>query len=104
MKKNAIVAAMLCLAVSPAVSVAEQVNARDPCTVFLCMAGKLYGEHASECDGAVKQFFSLNALKKKGRINPVKTLDMRKQFLMQCASADPAHVSKILNQSGRLRR
>ncbi|WP_339049410.1 TrbM/KikA/MpfK family conjugal transfer protein [Candidatus Hamiltonella endosymbiont of Tuberolachnus salignus] len=102
MKKTVTAAACLCLSVIPAVFADERIEAHDPCTVFLCMAGKVEGANPSECSGAVRTFFSLNAFKK-FRFNPLKTLDLRKQFLGHCASADPAYVSKILSQFGRLR-
>jgi len=103
MKITAIAAAWLCLAVTTTPAYAgDNVDANDPCTVFLCMAGKLYGGSPGECQGAVKTFFSLNAFKKKHRFNPGKTLDMRKAFLGQCASADPVHVSRILSRFGRI--
>ncbi|BEM75885.1 TrbM/KikA/MpfK family conjugal transfer protein [Salmonella enterica] len=103
MKKTAIAAALLCLFASNVASAGEKVDANDPCAVFLCMAGKVYGQSPGECSGAVKKFFSINAFKKKHRFNPGKTFDMRKEFLGQCASADPAHVSKILSKFGRIR-
>lgn len=102
MKKHAFVAVLLCLAASPAVFADERVNDNDPCTVFLCMAGKVEGQTPSECRGAIKTFFSLNAFKKFS-FDPRKTLDLRRQLLGQCASADPEHVSKILSQFGRVR-
>ncbi len=79
------------------------VDSGDPCTVFLCMAGMALGERPSECDGAIRKFFSINAFKKHHRFNPGKTFDMRRDFLGQCPSADPEHVSKILSKFGRLR-
>lgn len=79
------------------------VDSGDPCTVFLCMAGMVYGEKSSECGTPVSLFFSINAFKKHHRFNPGKTFDMRKDFLGQCSGADPEHVSKILSKFGRLR-
>lgn len=103
MKKTVIAAALLCLAASPAVFSAQEVDSNDACAVFLCMAGKVQGSNPAECSGAVGKFFSINAFKKKHRFNPLKTLDMRKQFLGNCASADPDYVRKILSKFGRLR-
>lgn len=103
MKKTAIVAALLCLIASNVASAGEKADARDPCAVFLCMAGKVYGQSPGECSGAVKKFFSINAFRKINHFNPGKTFDMRRAFLAQCASADPAHVSKILSKFGRIR-
>lgn len=103
MKKITIVAALLCLAASQPVFADEQVDSGDPCTVFFCMAGKLTGSGGSECNGPVKKFFSFNAFKKHHRFNPGDTFNMRKAFLGQCPSADPAYVSKILSKFGRMR-
>ncbi|CAI2794090.1 conjugal transfer protein TrbM [Serratia ficaria] len=104
MKKTAIAAALLCLTATTMPAMADDnVDSGDPCTVFLCMAGKVMGESPSECNGAVKKFFSINAFKKKHRFNPGKTFDMRQEFLGQCASADPATVSKILSRFGKIR-
>lgn len=117
MKKTAIAAALLCMVASvhspvfaaeaehidPRDVVAPGISDSDPCKVFLCMAGMVYGENPSECHGSVKKFFSINAFKKKHRFNPGKTFDMRKQFLGNCPSADRDHLNKIMNKFGRIR-
>lgn len=104
MNKKAIAAALLCLTASTMPVMADDnVDSGDPCTVFLCMAGKVQGESSAECNGAVKKFFSINAFKKKHRFNPGKTFDMRKEFLGQCASADPEYMGKILSKFGKVR-
>lgn len=104
MKKTVIAVLLLCLTITTMSAMAdENVNSGDPCTVFLCMAGKVMGKSSSECNGAVRKFFSIKAFKKKHRFNPGKTLDMRQDFLGQCTSADPATVSKILSEFGKIR-
>lgn len=103
MKKTAIAAALLCLAASTTVYAENKVDPDDPCTVFLCMAGKVQGENPGECSGAVRKFFSFNAFKKKHRFDPGRTFDMRKEFLGQCPAADPEFVKKILSKFGRVR-
>lgn len=100
MKKIAIAAALLCLAAG----FSTPSFAADPCEVVLCMYGKVTGNSGgSECRSAEKDFFRINAFKKKRRFNPGKTFDMRKQFLGQCKAADPTAVSKILAKFGRVR-
>ena len=100
MKKTAIAAALLCLTATTMPAMADDnVDSGDPCTVFLCMAGKVMGDRPSECNVALKKFVRINAFKK----NPGKTFDMRQEFLGQCASADPATVSKILSKFGKIR-
>ncbi|EHT8728076.1 conjugal transfer protein [Salmonella enterica] len=100
MKKTVIAAAVLCLtAGTPIYSFAA-----DPCEVVLCMFGKATGNSGgSECSSAERAFFKINAFKKHHRFNPEKTFNMRKSFLGQCRSADPAAVSKILSKFGRMR-
>ncbi|EAX8328950.1 conjugal transfer protein [Salmonella enterica] len=100
MKKTVIAAAVLCLAAgTPIYSFAA-----DPCEVVLCMFGKATGNSGgSECSSAERAFFKINAFKKHHRFNPGKTFNMRKSFLGQCRSADPAAVSKILSKFGRMR-
>jgi len=87
----------------PETALSVAVDSGDPCTVFLCMAGMASGGRPSECDGAVRKFFSINAFKKHHRFNPGKTSDMRRDFLGQCPGADPEHISNILSQFGRRR-
>ncbi|ECK6787650.1 conjugal transfer protein [Salmonella enterica] len=80
------------------------VYAADPCEVVLCMYGKATGNSGgSECHSAERAFFKINSFKKHHRFNPTKTFNMRKQFLGQCSSADPAAVSKILSKFGRVK-
>lgn len=101
--KNTAIAAMLCLATTTIpVMASDDVDANDPCTVFLCMAGKVMGESPSECNRPNKTFFNI-LKKKKGSIRWSKTVDARKSFLNQCSSADPSTISKIINKFGRVR-
>lgn len=100
MKKTLLSAAFLCIATSFSVPV----QANDACKAVLCLFGKMtVSGGGSECHSAEKQFFSINAFKKKKRFNPAKTFDMRKAFLGECIDADPATVSQILSQFGRVR-
>lgn len=80
----------------------QSVDANDPCTVFLCMTGKVRGEKPSECSGPNKTFFNI-VKKKKGKFKPSQTFDARKAFLGNCPSADPKEVSKILSKFGKVR-
>lgn len=100
MKNTFIAAALLCLAAG----FSAPSFAADPCEVVLCLYGKATGNSGgNECSRAEQAFFSINAFKKHHRFNPDKTFDMRRDFLAQCASADPAAVSQILSRFGRMR-
>ncbi|AYC19694.1 hypothetical protein DZA65_02816 [Dickeya dianthicola] len=100
MKKPIIAATLLCLAAG----FSAPSFAADPCEVVLCMYGKATGNGGgNECSSAERAFFSINAFKKHHRFNPGKTFEMRRDFLAQCASADPAAVSQILSRFGRMR-
>ncbi|EGZ4525055.1 conjugal transfer protein [Salmonella enterica subsp. enterica serovar Abaetetuba] len=100
MKKTITVVALLCLLSG----FSSSSFAADPCEVVLCMYGKATGNSGgSECSSAEKAFFKINSFRKHHRFNPAKTADMRKNFLGQCASADPAHMSKILSKYGKKR-
>lgn len=79
-----------------------KVDKKDPCTVFLCMAGKVMGSSSSECNSPEKTFFSIIG-KKHGHFNPGRTFDARNAFLGQCKTADPSHVSKIMSKFGTVR-
>lgn len=81
---------------------AQPVDADDPCTVFLCMAGKVAGTSPSECSAPQKTFFNIVKIVD-GVFKPWETLDARKSFLDQCADADPKEMSKILNKFGAAR-
>ncbi|WP_416260242.1 TrbM/KikA/MpfK family conjugal transfer protein [Gibbsiella quercinecans] len=100
MKKTVIAAALLCLAAG----FSTPSFAAKPCEVVLCLYGKATGNGgSSECSQAEHAFFSINAFKKHHRFNPGKTFTMRRDFLAQCANADPAAVSQILSRFGRMR-
>ncbi|EJQ9383921.1 conjugal transfer protein [Salmonella enterica] len=103
MKYTVITAMLFCLFVSPAFAEKNNVDPNDPCDVFFCMAGKVYGENSSECRPAIKKFFSINAFKKHHIFNPSKTFRKRNEFLGQCPSADPSHVHKIMGKFGRIK-
>ena len=99
MKYFVIVAAMLCIvAGTPVYSFAS-----DPCEVVLCMYGKATGNSGgSECLSAERAFFNIVKKNKHGFL-PNHTLNARKIFLGECASADPDAVNKILSRFGRFR-
>lgn len=78
------------------------INSNDPCTVFLCMAGKVKGENPSECSSPTKKFFSIFS-KKHGKFNGGRTSNARSGFLGQCPSADPSMINKIISKFGTLR-
>lgn len=100
MKNTLIAAALLCLAAG----FSAPSLAAEPCEVVLCLYGKATGNGGgSECRQAERAFFSINAFKKHHRFNPDKTFAMRRDFLAQCAGADPAAVSQILSRYGRMR-
>lgn len=80
----------------------QEINSHDPCTVFICMSEKLYGQHSSECEPVISYFFSLKKFGRHG-FDPWETFKKRRNALGKCPTADPAHVSKILSAFGRLR-
>ncbi|WGO82270.1 TrbM/KikA/MpfK family conjugal transfer protein [Arsenophonus apicola] len=80
----------------------EKIDSNDPCTVVLCMYGKLQGNNQSECRRAVRKFFSLRKFGSHG-FRPWKTFIKRKDFLNGCPTADPAVVSDIMKQFGKMR-
>lgn len=81
----------------------QKVDSGDPCTVAVCMWGKVTGNSQGECSGAEKKFFSFNSFKKKGRFDPSNTLKQRANFLGSCPLADPAQVSQILSKFGKIK-
>ncbi|ECD5393989.1 TPA: conjugal transfer protein [Salmonella enterica subsp. enterica serovar Kottbus] len=97
------VAVMLfCFVVNSVYAEKNKVDPNDPCDVYFCMAGMVYG-NKSECQPAIKKFFSIQSFKKHHRFNPSKTFRERSKFLGQCSTADPAHVSKIMSKFGRMK-
>lgn len=102
MNKTLFTATGLLLAASIPVSAQEKVDSGDPCTVVLCMYGKLQGSNQSECSAAVRKFFSLRKFGRHG-FQPWKTFIKRKDFLNGCPTADPAIVSDIMKQFGKMR-
>lgn len=102
MKKTFLSAAWLLLAASFPLLADEKVDSSDPCTVVLCMYGKLQGNNQSECSGAVRKFFSLRKFGRHG-FDPWKTFVKRRDFLDGCPTVDPAIVSDIMKQFGKMR-
>ncbi|HDX9051760.1 TPA: conjugal transfer protein [Yersinia enterocolitica] len=100
MKKILTGAALLCLMFT----VSTPVLAADVCEVVVCMYGKVTGgDGGKDCTAAERDFFSINAFKKKGRFDPTKTADMRKALLNGCSGADPVEISKIIAKFGTIR-
>ncbi|OMP95534.1 TrbM/KikA/MpfK family conjugal transfer protein [Raoultella terrigena] len=99
MKYFVIVTAMLCIvAGTPVYSFTAA-----PCEVVLCMYGKATGNSGGgECRSAERAFFTIVKKNKHGFL-PNHTLNARKAFLGECASADPEAVNKILSRFGRFR-
>lgn len=80
MNKIILPAAWLWLAASFPLLADEKVDSGDPCTVVLCLYGKLQGNNQRECRGAVSQFFSLSQFGRHG-FDPWKTWVKRRDFL-----------------------
>ncbi|MFS7036056.1 TrbM/KikA/MpfK family conjugal transfer protein [Klebsiella pneumoniae] len=77
--------------------------AADACEVVLCMYGKTTGNSGgSECHSAERAFFNIVKKNKHGFL-PDHTADARQSFLRECDSADPAAISQIISQYGRVR-
>lgn len=77
----------------------NSVNSNDPCTVYLCLAGKLQGANPSECSAPVNKFFRIIS-KKHGRFNSGRTKNSRANFLSQCPSMDRGIYNKIIERFG----
>lgn len=100
MKKTFLGAALLCLTVT----LPAPVFAADACDVVVCMYGKMTGGDGGEsCKSAERDFFSINAFKKKGRFDATKTADIRRALLNGCSGADPVEISKIIAKFGQIR-
>jgi hypothetical protein len=80
----------------------QSINKNDPCTVFLCMAGKVKGANPSECSSPVSKFFSITS-KKHGKFNGSRTSNARAGFLGQCPDATKSMINKIISRYGSLR-
>ncbi|WP_339057738.1 conjugal transfer protein [Candidatus Regiella endosymbiont of Tuberolachnus salignus] len=92
----------ICLCITASVSVPAQAD--NACKVVICLFGKMTETSGGAgCHSAEKQFFSLNAFKKREHFNPAKTFALRQAFLGECIDADPETVSQVLNQFGRIR-
>ena len=75
----------------------------DSCEVVLCMYDKVGGGGGGgECKSAEKAFFDIVKKNKRGFL-PNLTSNARKSFLLQCKSADPDAVAKIISQFGRVK-
>lgn len=77
----------------------------NPCTVTLCMWGKLNGQSSKECKGPEREFFNI-VKKKKGSFKPNKTFDARKKLLNEeCPGGQVANqfIDKIMNKFGKVR-
>lgn len=73
-----------------------------PVNLFFVFMVKLSVEVEGECSSAEKDFFN-KIEKRKGKIRWSKTVDLRKNFLNQCSTADPAAISLIMSKFGRVR-
>jgi hypothetical protein len=77
--------------------------AADACEVVLCMYGKTTGNvGGNECRSAERSFFAIVKKNKHGFL-PSHTADARKEFLLECKSADPEIISQIISKFGRMR-
>lgn len=102
MNKIILPAVCLFLAASFPLLADEKVYSGDPCTVVLCMYGKLQGNNQSECSGAVSKFFSLSKFGRHG-FDPWKTFVKRRDFLGGYPTANLAIVGDIMKQFGKIR-
>lgn len=86
----------------PAVN--QKADPNDPCTIVMCMAGKVMGASGgSDCNDAIKNFFAITSFKKHHRFNPGATASMRKRLLGKCSSAGASTISGIISKFGRIR-
>ena len=80
----------------------KALNQKDPCTVVMCMAEKLYDSTSKDCEPVVSYFSSIRKFGHHG-FDPGKTFNKRRDKLNECPGADPANVSGILGKFGRMR-
>ncbi|ACT06336.1 MULTISPECIES: TrbM/KikA/MpfK family conjugal transfer protein [Dickeya] len=79
------------------------VIAADACEAVLCLYGKTTGNSGGHtCQSAERAFFSIVKKNRHGFL-PGQTADARQSFLNECDSADPAAISQIIGQYGRVR-
>ncbi|WP_318386838.1 IncN plasmid KikA protein [Enterobacter sp.] len=85
-------------------------NAKDPCKMVACMAGKLGGDfgnlEGSDCSGAVGDFFSIVETGKHGVFRPDKTARSRLKALKECPdklAQNTSVVNSIISKFGRVR-
>ena len=103
MKHTVITAALLCAFACPAFADDDQkVEPQDPCTMVLCLAGKLDGSSPAECDPTYKYFMSIKKKDKNGFL-PGHTAAERLKKLNACPSADSGVVKDIIKRFGRLK-
>jgi hypothetical protein len=80
-------------------------EASDPCSMTLCMWGKVSGASGDNCNKEIRDFFSIKKTSK-GSFLPDHTLDARKKQLnKECPAAYGASqfIGKILDKFGRVR-
>ncbi len=71
------VAVMLfCFVVNSAYAEKNKVDPNDPCDVYFCMAGMVYG-NKSECQPAINKFFSIQSFKNITVLIPRKLLERK---------------------------
>ncbi len=74
------VAVMLfCFVVNSAYAEKNKVDPNDPCDVYFCMAGMVYG-NKSECQPAINKFFSIQSFKNITVLIPRKLLEREVNF------------------------
>ena len=98
MKNTAIAAVLFISGIGVTTS---SIASNDPCSVVICMMGKVSGQNGGkDCKSAESKFFSL-IKKKHGSFNASRTSNYRKSFLGDCPTADPKDISKIISKFGR---
>lgn len=81
----------------------QSIDSGDPCTVVLCMFGKVTGNSGgSECSSPEKTFFKI-IKKKKGSFLPNHTSDARKAFISKCDTAGKDTIDKIISKFGKVK-
>lgn len=86
-------------------SFSVQVQAADPCRVYLCMAGAAQGARNTECSGDYAYYFSMPF--KVYSYYPYKFLPeptqvVRRNMLNTCSETDTTFIEQIQSKYGRL--
>lgn len=103
MRNLALTAAFIAGTTLTSVSQADELTdiVKAACEAEACLYSQMKGQpDIKECKNALKSFFKIE-VKKKGKFNPAKTEEARKEFLDNCPSGNIAEKDPIIKKFGR---